>query len=144
MVFVGAESVSVEPHGRGEPGREHVRDEGPGRRSEVRSSAAESCTHEAARTDTELGHREDNRSPVFTGQSLPDMHCRIEPYLESRRRAPARRWPGVSGGLSLGRPARRTPGRTGNDAGSDRLSARRRCTGAVFLALDCPARGHRV
>jgi len=29
-------------------------------------------------------------------------------------------------------------------AGSDRLSARRRCTGAVFLALDCPARGHRV
>ena len=26
----------------------------------------------------------------------------------------------------------------------NRLSARRRCTGAVFLALDCPARGHRV
>jgi len=48
------------------------------------------------------------RSPV-SPRRCPRVACRIEPYLIKAARC-ARRWPGVSGGLSLGRPARRTPG----------------------------------
>jgi hypothetical protein len=51
--------------------------------------------------------------------------------------------PASAVGSALGGPPVARPGRTGNGAGSDRLSARRRCTGAVFLALGCPARGRR-
>jgi len=42
--------------------------------------------------------------------------CRIELYLDQGG-ASGRRWPGVSGGLCLGRPARRTPGHS--EAASD-------------------------
>jgi len=57
--------------------------------------------------------------------------------------ASRRRWPGVSAGLCLGRPARRTPGHTGCDLdqnGSGMMQVFR----GVFLALDCPARGYCV
>jgi hypothetical protein len=37
------------------------------------------------------------------------VRCRFEPYLYHGG-ASRRRWPGVSAGLCLGRPARRTPG----------------------------------
>ena len=38
--------------------------------------------------------------------------CRIMPSLDQGAAAARRRWPDVSAGLSLGRPAQRTPGRT--------------------------------
>ena len=44
-------------------------------------------------------------------RALPALRCRIVPYLDQGD-ASRRRWPGVSGGLCLGRPARRTPGHT--------------------------------
>jgi hypothetical protein len=62
--------------------------------------------------------RQDSRS----GQSIRSLHCRIGPHLDSRRRRTRRRWPGVSGGLCLGRPARRTPGRISQARRSDGLN----------------------
>jgi hypothetical protein len=38
--------------------------------------------------------------------------CRVEPFLDQGGAATRRRWPGVSAGLCLGRPARRTPDHT--------------------------------
>ncbi len=67
------------------------------------------------------------------------------PFILNQGAAAARRrWPGVSGGLSLGRPARRTPGHTGCDPGSVRFPAIMQVLSAVFLALAWPARGYRV
>ena len=105
--------------------------------SPLRSPRVSAHNHNASSGSPRIA--ETSRLASSTVSTRTSWRCTVGGRTSRRRR-----WPGVSGGLSLGRPARRTPGRTGNGAGSDRLSARRRCTGAVFLALDCPARGHRV
>ena len=53
--------------------------------------------------------------------------CRIVLMSSNQGGALRRRWPGVSAGLCLG-PARRTPGHTGCDPGSERLPASCRCS----------------
>ena len=59
--------------------------------------------------------------------------------------AARRHWPGVIAALCLGRPARRTPGRSMQSAQINEAHTLRRPVqrSARFLGFDCPARGHR-
>jgi hypothetical protein len=72
--------------------------------------------------------------------------CRIEPYLDQGGSAALRRWPGVSAGLCLGRPARRTPGHAAPGPADKNGPTGQRpgvATSHLPRAPDCPARGHR-
>jgi hypothetical protein len=67
-------------------------------------------------------------------------HCSDQGAVAARRR-----WPGVSARLSLGRPARRTPGHTREDTHKSATLTRhtyRFRTPASCLPTDCPSRGH--
>src|SRR6266568_131541 len=89
------------------------------------------------------------RCPACLGASS-SVECRTAEFsrsFRSSRRRARRRWPVVSAGLSLGGPpsARRATHHRGHSdqdgsTGTGRVPAR----GPVFLAPDCPARGHRV
>ena len=76
--------------------------------------------------------------------SLAAQHLGMR--TEQRQAAPLRdAGPGVGARLSLGRPARRTPGHIRALRRSVRLTRYAdQAAGAVFLALHCPARGYRV
>ena len=78
----------------------------------------------------------------------PDLiHCRIRPYMKSRRRRARRRWPGVSAGAQPWRgPPRRTPGQTPRATQIKRVIRRAYHPSAKpsSSAVDCPARGQSV
>jgi hypothetical protein len=66
--------------------------------------------------------------------------------VQTSRRRLRRRWPGVGSGLSVGdaRPAHAGPHPHGRQIEAAHTSRRPVHLAAVFLAPDCPARGHRV